>query len=91
VEKAVGNQPGNTSNIGHVHIPDHATESGGVLVEATSICIKHAIVHNVEVIVYYFMQTSIPSFTGRVVSEIKTCNRKWFRSLVLCFIFIAMF
>lgn len=47
----VGNQPGNTSNIGHVQILDHAGEANDVPVEATSICIELAIVNDVEVIV----------------------------------------
>jgi hypothetical protein len=52
VEKPVGNQPGNTSNIGHVQILDRAGEADDVLVEATSISTEHAIVNAAEVIFY---------------------------------------
>jgi hypothetical protein len=49
VEKPVGNQPGNTSNIGHVN-GAIARVVMHVMVEATSICIEYAIVNDVEVI-----------------------------------------
>jgi hypothetical protein len=52
VEKHVGNQPGNTSNIGHVHIFDRAVEANNVLAEASSISTERVIVNAVKVISY---------------------------------------